>query len=74
MVGHNQGLGSKLRGESQGMDKHAKRGEEDIGGVEGMVRCKSLILRGLEHQSEGRGGYGGWCHWWWRGERRKSGL
>ena len=54
-----QGLGSKLRGKSQGVDKDPKGGEEDVGGVERVVRCKGLILGRLEHQGKGRGGYGG---------------
>ena len=60
-----QGLGSKLRGQSQGVDKDPKGGEEDVGGVERVVRCKGLILGRLEHQGKGRGGYGGWWHRWW---------
>ena len=64
MVGR-QGLGSKLRGKSQRVDKDPKGGEEDVGGVERVVRCKGLILGRLEHQSKGRGGYGGWWHRWW---------
>ena len=70
VVGH-QGLGGKLRGESQGVDKDPKGGEEDIGGVEGVVRCKSFIFRRLQNQSEGRGG---WRHWRWRAVSWESGL
>ena len=70
MVGR-QGLGSKLRGKSQRVDKDPKGGEEDIGGVEGVVRCKSFIFRRLENESEGRGG---WRHWRWRAVSWEPGL
>ena len=73
MVGH-QGLGGKLRGESQGVDKDPKGGEEDVGGVEGVVRRESLILGRLEHEGKGRGGYGVRWNRWWGGVRLESGL
>ena len=69
-VGH-RGLGGELGWKSKGVDKNPKGGEEDIGGVEGVVRCKSFIFRRLENQSEGRGG---WRHWRWRAVSWEPGL
>ena len=72
-VGH-RGLGGELGWKSKGVDKDPKGGEEDIGGVEWVVRRESLILGRLEHEGKGRGGYGVRWNRWWGGVRLESWL
>ena len=49
---------SKFRRDGQRVDEDADGGEEDVGGVEWVVRGQRLVVRRLQNEGEG-GGVGG---------------
>ena len=49
---------SKFRRDGQRVDEDADGGEEDVGGVERVVRGQRLVVRRLQNEGEG-GGVGG---------------